>query len=74
MKYLTLANQNLEDMSKKEAENKKIDWEKKQRKYQKTYDTTNQLFLAAGNEKQARVCKVHRKKKLQRTIVCRSYR
>ena len=53
LKYLTLANQNLEDMSKKEAENKKIDWEKKTEEYQKTYDTTNQLFLAAGNEKQA---------------------
>ena len=53
LKYLTLANQNLEDMSKKEAEDKKIDWEKKTEEYQKTYDTTNQLFLAAGNEKQA---------------------
>lgn len=56
LSYLKLANENLESMSTKQVEEKKLDWEKKSEDYQKTFDNTSQLFLASGNQEQAAVC------------------
>ena len=53
LSYLKLANENLESMSTKQVEEKKLDWEKKSEDYQKTFDNTSQLFLASGNQEQA---------------------
>ncbi len=62
LSYLKLANENLESMSTKQVEEKKLDWEKKSEDYQKTFDNTSQLFLAAGNQEQAQYVQAEKEK------------
>lgn len=62
LSYLKLANENLESMSTKQVEEKKLDWEKKSEDYQKTFDNTSQLFLASGNQEQAQYVQAEKEK------------